>query len=566
MLFATDSYSCRHGARLDKTDSAWCLNSPKPYDSPLTHHGWKQSVALGMRIGSILHQLEQQATRVDSPIQDTVSSYSRLSERSYTTHKKRLNVVMHSSPYLRCTQTALAVSEGITCAQAKLAHLGLPEQIQDDHEEDADHQLSSNDNSCKIKLRIDAFLGEWLNSGYFEHMHSSPDTAHLTTAAKADLLRKPEMIDDNRDRRLPHTPLLETFDIDETEEVMDDGQSIAANNTTKENLQKLKCAGSQGVVRQSLNKHNLKLPTNFRTDFDPSKALETNPYVTDKIVQVEAVPSNVVDRAKSACIEIDSQWDSTAEPLIWGNGGELGEKWGEMHARFATGMERMLKWYANGEAHHRSTQAANLPLAQESEQETVLIIVTHGAGCNALIGALTNQPVLIDVNTSSLTMFARKLSANGEPLDHSNESISGSSLSDEDPAMIYDLRILAETEHLQSGTDPTRTTYNCSHNSRPLFVSGNESQREFRETRNQLLRPFTNCDIGKDFPLSNQPPKRIYDADLLSLEPRPSLSPQGHLTNLRFWSDLVFARKGADFEDSSDSGSDDNFTLNFSNV
>ena len=35
--------------------------------------------------------------------------------------------------------------------------------------------------------------------------------------------------------------------------------------------------------------------------------------------------------------------------------------------------------------------------------ETVVILVTHGAGCNALLGALSRKPVLIDIPISSLS-------------------------------------------------------------------------------------------------------------------------------------------------------------------
>ena len=40
--------------------------------------------------------------------------------------------------------------------------------------------------------------------------------------------------------------------------------------------------------------------------------------------------------------------------------------------------------------------------------ESVVILVSHGAGCNAMIGAITHQPVLADVSMSSLTMAVRR--------------------------------------------------------------------------------------------------------------------------------------------------------------
>ena len=45
------------------------------------------------------------------------------------------------------------------------------------------------------------------------------------------------------------------------------------------------------------------------------------------------------------CALVDYQWDSTREPLGFGDNGELGEEWSSMHKRFRAGAEKMIKWY-----------------------------------------------------------------------------------------------------------------------------------------------------------------------------------------------------------------------------
>jgi len=83
-----------------------------------------------------------------------------------------------------------------------------------------------------------------------------------------------------------------------------------------------------------------------------------------------------------------------------------------------------------------------------------VILVTHGAGCNALIGALTNHPVLIDVGMASLTMAVRKTvitpksspstSPPESPRLHARVGAKVLGISDE-----YEVKLIANTEHLR---------------------------------------------------------------------------------------------------------------------
>lgn len=71
----------------------------------------------------------------------------------------------------------------------------------------------------------------------------------------------------------------------------------------------------------------------------------------------------------------------------------------------------------------------------------MVVIVSHGAGCNAMIGAITRQPVLMNVGVASLTMATRKGKKNVDlggpdaslPIDQ-----------------YYDLKIQASNEHLRN--------------------------------------------------------------------------------------------------------------------
>lgn len=121
-------------------------------------------------------------------------------------------------------------------------------------------------------------------------------------------------------------------------------------------------------------------------------------------------------------VVVDWTWDS----LKLGGGGEYGEEWGSMHERFNRGLSRLLQFYQND-----STTTA------KEEGDTVVILVTHGAGCNALLGALTRKPVLTDIPVSSLSMAV--LRPNTPTLSTSSQ-------------FEYELLLQAGTTHLASST------------------------------------------------------------------------------------------------------------------
>jgi len=87
-----------------------------------------------------------------------------------------------------------------------------------------------------------------------------------------------------------------------------------------------------------------------------------------------------------------------------------------------------------------------------------LILVTHGAGCNALIGALTNQPVLLDVGMASLTMAVRKPNV-GDMRPKINQFSRKSRRGSIDLGIAddYTVELTASTEHLRAASNPLGT-------------------------------------------------------------------------------------------------------------
>ncbi|ORY85525.1 histidine phosphatase superfamily [Protomyces lactucae-debilis] len=108
----------RHGERRDQRDSNWRLTSPTPYDSPLTYHGAIQALLTGQAIAQ---------------------------------HSQGTRFVIHTSPFLRCIQTSLALAAA------------LP---------------------TRPVLRIDAFLGEWMTPDYYKDIQPPPAMSELVQSAR----------------------------------------------------------------------------------------------------------------------------------------------------------------------------------------------------------------------------------------------------------------------------------------------------------------------------------------------------------------------------------------------
>jgi hypothetical protein len=144
-----------------------------------------------------------------------------------------------------------------------------------------------------------------------------------------------------------------------------------------------------------------------------------------------------------------------------------------------------MEWYSQHGSEDRGEDLLGLEqvmthesVDEDEQEDLVIIMITHGAGCNALIGALTNQPVLLDVGMASLTMAVRKENAPtlvlAQEVPDAIASPTATSPASPDPvaimnghdrrrssldiglSAIYEMKLVASSEHLRAGVDPTK--------------------------------------------------------------------------------------------------------------
>lgn len=392
----------RHGARLDMADSLWAHSSPTPYDTPLTYSGWVQSRKIGVRIAALLQE-------------DLRSNKPPSQSQSYSPRKNTPppRIVLHTSPFLRCVQTSMSIASGIA----------------QHHHETVSSALTVNNSTAAVAaekiqkfvkpiLRFDAWLGEWMTPDYYTEISPPPISQLMVKDAKAEYLRSTSTsIIGSRDTP-PH------------------GSSFDLQNT---------------------------LPPSVTGGFvPPSPKYAASPN--------SSIPTGFVSHAM-AYVELDHEWDSTK----MGQGAELGEEWGTMHKRFRHGYDRLIRWYMNENdaavsqvrnarstdnplprmlypspdpSSTSSTSSASFSDEHDESVDTAVILVTHGAGCNALIGAITGKPVLIDIGIGSLTM-----------------GVLQSTTPKLDLPFKYDLKIVASTDHMRPGSGIERI------NTPPLLAS-----------------------------------------------------------------------------------------------
>ncbi|EKD18657.1 uncharacterized protein L3040_002084 [Drepanopeziza brunnea f. sp. 'multigermtubi'] len=464
----------RHGARLDAADKQWHLTSPTPYDPPLTYGGWTQSRVLGARIASILRSRETDDEVISSDV---------------PTRKRRHKVVIHSSPFLRCVQTSVAISAGLAqnpghthrhhkppsspSVKATAMHssprirpsvvIGSPSLVPIPEPVGSKPNGRSSEQPENIKkstVRVDAFLGEWLSPDYFEHITPPPSSVMMVAGAKADLLRREDYssLSHMRDpAKAPvgfpggwGSPVATTGEKKEDEGALSTLPSLGQSLPRRDRTSSLSSVGSN-VSRQSHRSGTSHSPAAEHGIYQP-------PIPSYAISSADPIPAGYVAHSRDACVDVDYQWDSMREPQNWGNGGEYGEEWSSMHKRFRKGLDHLVSWYSESDdpaklftkSPNRQTVTSSEDNVEDEDTDLVVILVTHGAGCNALIGALTNQPVLLDVGMASLTMAVRKPTPPTSPTTtpmHSRSSSRTVLISDK-----YDVKLVANTEHLRSSS------------------------------------------------------------------------------------------------------------------
>ncbi|KAI9719746.1 MAG: hypothetical protein M1812_003234 [Candelaria pacifica] len=496
----------RHGARLDAADKQWHLTSPTPYDPPLTYGGWTQSRALGARIASLLQARE--SSLHDHDRKDITSSTTSDAggsgaqepkpQKSGRPRRRKHKVIIHTSPFLRCVQTSVAISAGMaqlhsssdssshSTSRSTHPHSGSPHLHAVDSiksstlsaipepEEDLTHTTHKKHRRArkyrKATVRVDAFLGEWLSPDYFDLITPPPNSVMMVASAKADLLRRAEYVDPPHETingktiqgNFPGGWSSTWGGTPSRTDGPDDGPLSSMSSLGHVLPPKDRSSSHSGVGSSKASRTGIsKIATNAK-----EHGGYTPPTPTYAISPSDPIPPGYVAHARDGCVEVDYQWDSMREPQGWGDGGEYGEEWSAMHKRFRKGLQSMISWYrSHGSA--KPAEKAQIAVPEvcdededdEPNDDTVLILVTHGAGCNALIGALTNQPVLLDVGMASLTMAVRKGILNGvnpSSPEYSQPTFSPRRKSSIDIGVSedYDVKLIASTEHLRAGSTP----------------------------------------------------------------------------------------------------------------
>lgn len=349
----------------------------------------------------------------------------------------------------------------------------------------------------KILLRIDAFLGEWLSPDYFEDITPPPNSTMMVAGAKADLLRRGEFVEVQPTAhsskghfpggwtKSPASSAVNSRKPSEEgsfptlgslshvhpfrERAASHGSGPRHTRGTHSVAERSEIVGSAHRSRSREPAPNTlptahKVPSNI---YDP-------PIPSYAVSPADPIPRGYVAHAREACVDVDFQWDSMREPQEWGDGGEYGDEWSTMHKRFRKGLAGMMKWYKEhgaappkdqfpaftfnerpgGGLHHASDPGPNVEQASEEDEELVLVMITHGAGCNALLGAVSNQPVLIDVGLAALSMAVKR----DEPRRPSASAMYERRPSVVDPGMsdCYEMKLLASLDHLRAGVDPAK--------------------------------------------------------------------------------------------------------------
>ncbi|PGH00234.1 hypothetical protein GX51_05931 [Blastomyces parvus] len=500
----------RHGARLDAVDKQWHLTSPTPYDPPLTYGGWNQARALGIRIGNLLRAREEPLTSQSSnpngnnSVEDMAAvvggSNGEVNQSTTPKQARKQRIIIHTSPFLRCVQTAIGVSAGMRLSKNSPPNRSQPSPYKHHRLHSGSPVTRGSDSNQlsaipepsispplsrltieptetpppKYKLRLDAFLGEWLSPDYFEQISPPPGSVMMIAGAKAELLRRGEPIEAGLEAggksMFGHFPggWTNPFTSDAAEHREDeagdgngkDGGAFKhpapkAYALVHRNRSGSFDTGANGGIKPTgvgISKIQTDLPAGYSGYLPPVPTYSISPS--------DPIPAGYVSHARDACVDVDYQWDSMREPQNWGNGGEYGEEWSAMHDRFRHGLQRMIDWYRSDDPGiTKPSEVAREDREREAEEdapETVLILISHGAGCNALIGALTGQPVLLDVGMTSLTMAVRKPEA-AEPSNqgtaaaatsYRKEDSRSKELADE-----YEMKFVSSTEHLRAGTN-----------------------------------------------------------------------------------------------------------------
>jgi hypothetical protein len=381
----------------------------------------------------------------------------------------------------------------------------------------------------KILLRIDAFLGEWLSPDYYEDITPPPNSTMMVASAKADLLRRGDYIQEmsnisNSKGFFPGGWVGKSTAAVSRQGTVPMKGSLASMSPFRErsnshgsvSLQQTKSRENVAALAPSVELCHTRI-------YEP-------PVPSYSVSPADPLPRGYFAHAREACILVDYQWDSMRPPQEWGDGGEYGDEWSTMHKRFRRGLAGMMEWYRQHGAAPpkeqisgfmfreplRLTPVPKRPIVPppslngepkpDDDEELVLILLTHGAGCNALLGAISNQPILIDVGLASLSMAVLR----DEPRKPSEAPTQERRPSVADPGMseTYDMKLMASVDHLKPGTDPSKLRAQSQTGS-PVVPPGPSL-----DTRKQRLAGSPLANSPSDSPFSLGEPYRNWNSSL----------------------------------------------------
>ncbi|KAK7927464.1 hypothetical protein PG985_004462 [Apiospora marii] len=463
----------RHGNRLDAADKQWHLSSPAPYDPPLTYGGWLQSRMVGARIASIIQ---------DRETEEEASAAVNQTPRK----RRRYNVILHSSPFLRCVQTSIAISSGLALEPSP-SPSRTPTNGQSPRTKPTRvNQISSFSNPAPSRTRP-AMVPENDSSNAAQSPIHIKRSALMLASAKAELLRKEDY---NSYAHFNAKP------VPSTPSALWNSPSLRSPLATHAESADDGHPGSPGL--DSLSKLDEALPSpalKFPWAVARRGSIATTPVGYSAptppyaVSASDPIPIGYVAHARDACVDVDYQWDSSRDSLAWGDGGVLPEEWAAMHQRFRKGLKRLVEWYSTTDRpgdmvtkmsctvkvpHGNGTQNESAVDEGDDDVETenIVVLVSHGAGCNALVGGVTAQPVLADVAMSSLTVARRR------PAYDSVNSIDASALASLDDAFsrrkmsipdMYEMTLFANSDHLLPGAGSLSRSSSINGSSRGRF-------------------------------------------------------------------------------------------------
>lgn len=150
----------------------------------------------------------------------------------------------------------------------------------------------------------------------------------------------------------------------------------------------LRCAQTSALLASSIGKPaKIRLDGAFGEWLTSDYYSQMSPPPPDNHAQLACSSYKYLhtESKKNPNLTVDSSWPVTA----LGTSGDYDEPWTSMHNRFKNALTQLISLY-------------------ESEpEECAVIIVTHGAGCNALLGHLTNEPVLSRISVASYAVAQR---------------------------------------------------------------------------------------------------------------------------------------------------------------